>query len=149
MTLRAFELRDPSLLIRDIADRVPLVEEVAYVVLIEDPSTTQRIVHVHRLRTPSVIQDDEDACSELRDVMDSLPIPCTPGTWRHLVLTVVIRPGLCVVGPNEGRWLMAWSYSNHAAQAFTGDLILVTEHGWRDWSTELAGTTPALTDAAA
>lgn len=32
-------------------------------------------------------------------------------------VTVIVRPGLCVFGPNEGRWLSAWLESSPAMAA--------------------------------
>ena len=49
------------------------------------------------------------------------------------------------MGPNEGQWFLAWRYVNHFQRLFSGDLILVTEHGWTDFMTKLGGAEPSLT----
>jgi len=76
--------------------------------------------------------------------MQRLPIPDRPAPLDHSVMTVVARRGLCVFEPNEGHWMSAWRYSNHFTNAFDGTVMLVTEHGWSDFSTDTGGTTPSL-----
>lgn len=127
----------------DLAARVPMVDGAVYVVLVVDPSTEQEIVLVERLNAPAVLYDYEAASEEMRERVERMPIPDIWPT-RHAVTTVVVRRGLCVFGPNEAHWFMAWRYANHLSRAHTGDLILVTEHGWTDFMTEFAGHTPAL-----
>jgi hypothetical protein len=141
MQLEPFEYRDHARLVHEVDRRVALVENSAYVALVYKPSTTQRLVTVRRLGTPGVIDRYEDACTELREVMQGLPIPDAPRP-QHSVMTFVVRPGACVFGPNERNWLFAWRYSNHLTQAFTSNLILVTEHGWCDFMTHEAGAAP-------
>ncbi|WP_109506494.1 hypothetical protein [Nocardioides speluncae] len=143
MTLQTYEFRDPSALINDLAARVPMAPGTAYLVLVVDPATEQRIVLVERLDTPAVLYDCEAAREELRERVELMPVPDTWPT-RHAVMTVVVRPGLCVFGPNEAHWFSAWRYANHLSRAHTGDVILVTEHGWTDFMTKFAGRTPAL-----
>lgn len=143
MKLESYEFRDPAELIREVASRVPFTDGAACVVLVAQPSTTQRIVDIERLTAPAGLDHYEDVRDELYETMRCLPIPDTfPVT--HAVVTTVVRRGLCVLGPNEGHWLNAWRYSNHLTRCFSGDLILVTEHGWLDFMTEYADTTPAL-----
>jgi hypothetical protein len=59
-------------------------------------------------------------------------------------VTFVVRPGLCVFGPNEGRWMSAWRYSNHLTNCFSGDVVLVTEHGWAALMADAGGHSPAM-----
>ena len=51
------------------------------------------------------------------------------------------------MGPNEGVWCRAWRYINHHRALYSGEIILVTEHGWSDFMTRFGGTTPALRSA--
>jgi hypothetical protein len=51
-----------------------------------------------------------------------------------------------VFGPSEDQWFLAWRYSHHFAQAYDGGVILVTEHGWRDFSSDDGGHSPALVE---
>ena len=50
----------------------------------------------------------------------------------HAGVLIVVRRGLCVFGVNEGLWCSAWRYVNHLRRLYSGDLVLVTEHGWLD-----------------
>ena len=147
MPREPYEYRDPAAVIAEVARRVPLIEDTAYLVLVANPSTEQRIVTVQRFDTPALIDDYDEPMKEIRARVQALPIPdVVPPT--HSLLTVLVRPGLCVFGPNESVWLNAWRYSNHLARAFGSELILVTEHGWCDFMTECAGTEPALAQSA-
>lgn len=76
--------------------------------------------------------------------MQRLDIPDEPRPPQHCCVTVVVRNGLCVLGPNEGEWHRAWRYSNHLRSVFDGGLILVTPHGWVDVLSDTAGVTPAM-----
>ena len=85
----------------------------------------------------------------LRDRASRLvgPRPWTGDHWaspQHVLTTVVCRPGRVVPGPVELFWLLAWRYSNHHADAFDGDVYLVTDHGWTGTHDQRAGFTPAL-----
>jgi hypothetical protein len=96
--------------------------------------------------TPAEILDHEPAGDEMRAVIDGWPIPdVVPPT--HATVLVGVRPGLCVLGPNDAQWCLADRYLNHLQRLHTGDLILVTEHGWLDLMTEFAGHRPALLPA--
>lgn len=144
MTLLSYEFRSPSALIEQVADEVPLVPGTTYVVLVAHPSTEQRIVAIRRLEAPTRADHWQEARQEIYDVMQELAIPETPSPPQHSAILVVVRRGRCVFGPDEGAWLNAWKFSNHLTNAFTGGLILVTEHGWADLMTDTAGHTPAL-----
>ncbi|HET6625950.1 MAG TPA: hypothetical protein VFG63_06135 [Nocardioidaceae bacterium] len=144
MTLRSYDFRSPGELIDQVAAAVPLVEDAAYLVLVARPSTEQRIVTIRRLQTPALIDNYHEASDEIYDVMQTFPIPERPARPDHSVVTVLVRPGLCVFGPNEGAWMDASKYSNHLRNAFNGGPILVTEHGWCDFMTDTAGLSPAM-----
>jgi hypothetical protein len=140
--MHSSESRDPFRLIREIDDLVGIHHGTAYVALVERPERQQRLLSVTTLRTPAMVEDYEEPRAEIREVMDNLAIPRATRPPSHSVTTVVARSGLCVFGPNEGRWFDAWSLSNHVRDCYTGDLILVTEHGWCDFMTYCAGTAP-------
>lgn len=144
MTLRPWQLRDPARLLTEVAQRVPLVEDTALLALVHHPSTEQDLVGLERLRTPAVIDDWQQASEEICERMQQLDIPERPRRPEHAGVTVVVRDGLCVLGPNEGQWYRAWRYSNHLRNAFDGGLILVTPHGWVDVLSDTAGTSPAM-----
>ena len=143
MTLETYEIRDPERLIREVAERVPLEEDTAYAVLVRLPSTEQRIVDVKRLDLPALLDDDDEIRDDLRAVAESYGVPWTR-ECRYSLVTVVVRPGRCVFGPNESVWLKGWRYSNHLQRIFDSDLILVTEHGWSHFFSRFAGYQPAM-----
>jgi hypothetical protein len=128
----------------ELTARMPLTDGTALLLLVAHPSASQELVAVQRLTTPAVIGHWAAARDELRERVSSLGIPYEPGPPSNLLVTVVVRSGLCVFGPNENRWSRAWLYSNHLAHAYDGGLILVTQHGWHDLSSETAGHSPAL-----
>lgn len=144
MTLRSYDFRSPATLIEQVAHEVPLVPGRAYVVLVAHPSTEQRIVAIRRLETAARVDDWQETRTEIYDVMQELAIPEEPLPPQHSAILVVARHGYCVFGPREGAWMNAWKFSNHLTNAFTGGLILVTEHGWADLMTDTAGHSPAL-----
>jgi hypothetical protein len=144
MTLHASHLRDPQALMAELTARMPLIDDTALLLLVAHPATSQELVAVQELTTPAVIAHWAPARDELRERVNGLGIPYEPGPPAHLLATVVVRSGLCVFGPNENRWFRAWRYSNHLAHAYDGGLILVTQHGWHDFSSDRAGLSPAL-----
>lgn len=146
MELAPYELRDPARLMTDLAARLPLVEDTAYAALVHHPSTTQRLVTVKSLDLPALVDDDDrtQLSEHLRAAAESFGIGLDVPFGEYLLMTVVVRPGRCVLGPNEGVWLNGWRYSNHLTRLVTGDLILVTEHGWVDFARHAAGHEPRL-----
>jgi hypothetical protein len=149
LELHAYDVRDPALLIADIAERVSLVEGSAHLALVRDVSTAQQILRVDTLRLPAEILDWEEGCEELRRVVDGWPVSFERGAPRHTPVLVVVRPGLCVFGPNEAVWFRAERYANFMASLWSVTDMLVTEHGWLDLMTNEAGTSPAAVPRAA
>jgi hypothetical protein len=75
-----------------------------------------------------------------------MPIPKRPrGEIDHAVMTIIARRGMAVFGRREQPWLLGWRYSNHLADVFDSDVILMTEHGWCDLMTDWGGHQPRLT----
>lgn len=146
MTLEPFDFRDPAALVREIAREVELSDGAAYLALVAHPSTEQRLVRVDRLRTPAEIYEYDGARDEIRRVIRSWPLPDSRRP-RHAAVLVVVRPGLCVFGPNEAQWFLADRYVNHFQPLFTGNTVLVTEHGWAEFRTGEAGHEPAMVPA--
>lgn len=141
--LRPYDVRDPARLIADIAERTSLIEGSAHLALVRDVSTEQRVLRVDTLKLPAEIVDWEEGCEELRRVVDKWKIPLERGRPRLTPVLVVVRPGLCVFGPNEGVWFRAERYANFIASVWPVMDILVTEHGWLDFRTNAAGSHPA------
>lgn len=147
MRLEPHDIRDPGKLIAQIAERVDLVEDTAYAALVRVPSTTQELVEVRRLDLPALLDDDDEIRGDLRDLAWSFDVPDLRPP-QHALVTVIVRPGRCIIGPNEAVWLSGWRYSNHLAPVYDSDLILVTEHGWTDFMTTWAGHTPRMLSSA-
>lgn len=143
MKLEPFEIRDPERLITEVAERVELVEDTAYAVLVRAPSTDQEVIEVRTLDIPALLDDDDDISGDLRVLARSFAIPDVRPP-RHAVVTVIVRAGRCVFGPNEGVWLSGWRYANHLAPIYASNLLLVTEHGWADLMSTWAGRHPAM-----
>jgi hypothetical protein len=144
--LEPYDLRDPAGLIREVAERVTLVEDTAWLALVHRPSSDQRLVRVDPLPVPALLDDDDDISEHLRAAAEGLGIG-----WsrmgrgpEHMAVTIVVRPGYAVLGPNEGVWCRGWRYSNHCQSLYTGELVLVTEHGWVDFMTDAAGLEPRM-----
>ena len=146
MKLEPYELKDPGVLVKELADQVTLEDDSAWLVQVQDPSTRQVIVRVDRLDSPALIDDWHDASDEMRERIGAWSVPDTVPPQQAGVL-VVVRTGLCVMGANESQWFLAWRYVNHFQRLFSGDLILVTEHGWADFITNLGGAEPSLNAA--
>ncbi|MGH3384324.1 MAG: hypothetical protein ACRDO1_07080 [Nocardioidaceae bacterium] len=146
MTLQRFEFRDPGLLLSDIAERQPLVEDTALLAVVQEPSTDQRLTHVEVLPVSARVDASVDLSELLRSTMERLPVPEWSRTRSitHAVMTVLVRSGPTIFGANESRWFVGWRYSNHVMDAITGDVLLVTEHGWADFMTDWGGHEPRM-----
>ena len=70
-------------------------------------------------------------------------VPLERGIPSLTPVLVIVRPGLCVFGANEGVWYLAERYANFIASLWPVIDILVTEHGWLDFMTNDAGLHPA------
>ena len=100
----------------------------------------------YALPVAALLDDDEEISEHLRAAAEAYGLAWT-GDRRspeHLALTVVVRPGFAVLGPNEGVWFKGWRYANHLQSLHTGELVLVTEHGWVDFMTEACGHEPRM-----
>jgi len=114
----------------------------AHLALVRDVSSEQRILRVDRLRVPAEIVDYQEGQAEMRRVADAWSLPYAAGPPRYTPVLVVVRPGLCVTGPNEGMWFVAGRYANLGGTLWSVREVLVTEHGWLDITTNEAGHTP-------
>jgi hypothetical protein len=144
--LRTYELRDPAALIREVAQTVVLAEDTAWLALIHHPSTQQTLLRVDPLPVPALLDDDDDISEHLRAATEAFGLPWIHNGKGpdHKAVTVVVRPGFAVFGPNEGVWCRGWRYANHLQDVYTGEIILVTEHGWVDFMTDACGHEPRM-----
>lgn len=145
MELKPYELRSARELIETIATHVDLHEDESYLALVEAPSREQRLVALRRLALPALLEDTDNIREHLRnatrDITADLPDVRRP---NHSLVTIVVRPGRCMVRRNELIWLNGWRYSNHIRPVFDSDMILVTEHGWHSLLTHESGETPVM-----
>jgi hypothetical protein len=145
MELETWGLMDPARFIEQIAGRHRLVAGLVLLAVVEDPASKQAIKHVEILPIDSRIEHYPQATDVLYEAMQRLPLLDFAGRdVRHSVVTVIVRPGLAVAGPNEAAWTLAWKHSNHLRHAFTGNLLLVTEHGWYDLMSEQDAAVPSM-----
>jgi hypothetical protein len=146
MTLKSYQYRDPGEVVAQIAGRYELVDGDVLLVLVRDPSQDQEIVHVTRLEPKQWRDRDRDELEELLAAeARRMPVPVRGfGAPRHSIMTIVARRGFAVISASDAKWLPAWLYSNHLVDAFSGDVIVVTEHGWVDFTTGWGGHEPCV-----
>jgi hypothetical protein len=145
MELESWELVDPARFIEQMASGRRLVAGLALLAVVEDPASKQAITHVETLPVDCRIEHYAQAADLLYDTMQRLPLPdrAAPDT-RYSVVTVIVRPGLTAPGRHEAAWTSAWRHSSHLRAAFTGNLIVVTEHGWYDLMSERRADFPRM-----
>jgi hypothetical protein len=146
MTLKPYQYRDPGEVVAEVDSRRPLSEGDMVLALVRDPSGDQQIVRLRSIpRTRRHGLDRYERSRLLCDCAKRLRVPQRRGEspW-HSIMTIVARPGYAVFGPDEGNWLSAWLFSNHLTDAFSSELIVVTEHGWADMSTGWGGHEPRI-----
>jgi hypothetical protein len=149
MNLADLDLRNTQQLMDDIAARTPLDEDAALLVLVDRPSTTQRLLDVRRLQVPARQTTWSRELSDLLyDEMWALSIPPRDPQIRAVAVTVLVRRGFVGWGRAEKTWALAWRYSNHNTDALDHDIIVVTEHGWASLWSHAAGVLPATAPAA-
>jgi hypothetical protein len=147
VTLQTFEYRDPGAVVGDIMRQHDVRAGDIYLALVHEPNVAQEVVHTtYAPREEWVGLDQHDLSEFIRDKAQAMPVPDwrERGSPRHSIATVVFRRGLTVFGAEEALWLDAWMFSNHLMCAFSGGMILVTEHGWADFMSDLGASTPAL-----
>ena len=148
MQLEDLQLRNTHELLEHVTARAPLPDDSVTLVLVEQPSTRQRVLAVRRLDVPAH-QPDGYAMSELLcDEIRALPIPPRQPDCMSIVVTIIARHGFNTWSHVEKTWAIAWRYSNHFTDAFHGDLIVVTEHGWASMDTHAGGHRPCLASVA-
>jgi hypothetical protein len=148
MELENWKLAAPARLIGQIASRHRLVAGLALLAVVEDPAGSQTLTHIEVLPIDCRIEHHTPAADLLYQTMQRLPLPdfACPGA-QHSVVTVIVRPGPAKAGPNEAAWTSAWKNSNHLRPVFTGNLLLVTEHGWYDLMAHHGASFPRMQSA--
>jgi hypothetical protein len=148
MELESWELVDPARFIEQIASSHRLVAGLALLAVVEDPAGRQAITHVETLPIDCRIGHYSQAADLLYETMQRLTLPDVPGPdMRISVVTVIVRLGVTTPGRHEAAWTSAWKHSSHLRAAFTGNLMVVTEHGWYDLMSERGAAFPRLQSA--
>ena len=119
---------------------------------------TQAVLGVRSIRTPTPVLDANDCfqeaqflrlSEELRAVAQDL-VPRQiwdrrrKGPPKSELITVVCREGEPVITPTELIYHWGWRYSNHFADAFNGEVFVLTPQGWAELYTKWTSTQPAL-----
>ncbi len=146
-----WELRDPAATLDGIARRHELRPGLVIVGLVEHPDTIQQLLDTTIVYEQSPAPADVRDCAKLiRTGARRLYGPrLTAGLPRHSFVTVVIRQGATSLCVDDRRWLAGWRLSDHRLAVWTGELILLTEHGWCSSSTHHStGAMPSLAVAA-
>lgn len=138
------DLHDTQELMDDISAQVQLEDDSIFLALVAEPATMQLLLAVRRLPVGAKQAAHNSALSKLlyRE-MHALPIPERVDSFRHIVVTVIVRHGFVVWSPVESVWALAWRYSNHNTDALDLDIIVVTEHGWASLWSHAAGALPS------
>lgn len=138
-------LRDPGALLDEIDQRGLLRTRTTVLALVEHPSTDQLLCDALTLCDGPPPREVEDRATMVRCAARNLygdrPDARPP---RHAFVTIVARPGRVVFRDDDTAWLSGHLFANHLLPVFHGDLILVTEHGWRSCDKRVAGRLPAL-----
>jgi hypothetical protein len=148
MALEDLRLRNIQQLVDEVAIAVPLVEDSVTLALVDQPATRQHVLAVRRLACRAQASAELALSRMLYEEMQTLPIPPRSPNRRTIVVTFIARRGFNVCTAIEATWMLGWRYSNHLTDAFVGDTIVVTEHGWASIETHAGGPHPCLIQAA-
>ena len=133
MSLADLQLRNVQEFMDAVTTTLPITAGSVTLVVVDHPSTRQRILAVRRLETPAAAHEhyeQHELSALIREEMRTLPIPPWSRDIHTVVVTIIGRAGFNVWTETETTWAMAWRYSNHLTGAIEGDIIVVTEHGW-------------------
>ena len=141
-----WELRDPGAAVEAIARQHVLRPGQVVVGLFELPSSIQRL-----LDTALVFEGDH-APTDVRDcawLIDQAAHQVfgprlVVGEPRHAFVTVVVRHGSLEILDDDRRWLLGWQHADHRLPAYTGELFVFTEQGWRSPAHPLRGHHPVF-----
>lgn len=147
MELRPYEYGDPGQVLTAVLAGGSLSEGDMLLALVHDPSGDQQFLRTTRLdsehsRWLGSYEGRDILAGYLRRLAVPMRQPGEPP--RHSVMTISARRGLAVFGPDEMACLSTWRYCGHLVDAFVGELIVVTEHGWADFMSGWGGREPRL-----
>ncbi|MET3803578.1 hypothetical protein ABIB25_000562 [Nakamurella sp. UYEF19] len=117
--ISADEIRDPGALLAEVAVDHPLREGLILLVLVENGATEMAVRHVEALSVDCREPPRDGSSKLLRAATRRMPIPDDAFPIRFQVVTVIVRPGLTVMGSSELNRILAWRHSNHLRRATT------------------------------
>lgn len=150
---RCWVLRDPGRFLDELFGVVPCRPGVV-VTLVRRPSTDQQLLAAVPLTWLPFTGDADGEPAREEDASARSERRAATRLWgrrsmRHeprdfTFVTVSIRRGRVVPGAQEASLRRAWWFSNHLLPALYGEIVLVTEHGWRASFGDVVGRCPAL-----
>lgn len=152
---RCWVLREPGRFLGELFTLLPCRPGVV-VALVRHASTDQQLLAAAPVTWLPFTgdPDDEPAREEDASARSELVRRAATRLWgrrsmRHkprdfTFVSVSIRPGRVVPGAQEASLRRAWWFSNHLLPPLDGEIVLVTEHGWRASFGDVVGRYPAL-----
>lgn len=141
------DLTDPARLLHDLAAATPPLAGRSLLCQVARPATDQLLVaHTDVWSSGGPPGDECDAQEEVRAAMRR--IGHRDFDWdddvrlTSAVVIVVLREGRAVPRAGDFAVTSALRYANNAFQALTGDLLVVTTHGWVTVPDRVAGLAP-------
>ena len=142
---QSWDLFDPGDVLRQLDARIPLVPgRVVVGVLPVADGGSRNVTRAVELHPPGPHPDQDEASHRILDVAEELAGLRSAGPPTQVFVTAVCRLGPVIDSPNEWFWFYAWWYANHVADAFLGDIYVVTEHGWTGVMDRRAGYQPVV-----
>jgi hypothetical protein len=140
------KLRDPAAVLTGIARRHRLRAGMVIIGLVELPDTIQQLLDTTVLALTDRTGYELRHCAAIvRDTAERLFGPrVILGPPRHSFLTVIVRSGPLDLTAADRQWLDGWRESGHGVPAFDGQVILLTELGWRTADDKQRGYHPTL-----
>ena len=142
-----WDLADPARLLHDLAAATPLSAGRSLLCQVARPATDQVLVtHTDVWGSGGPPGDECDAQKEVEAAMRR--IGHRDCDWdddvrlTSAVVIVVLREGRAVPRAGDLAVTSALRYANNAFHALTGDLLVVTPHGWVSVPDRLAGLAP-------
>lgn len=140
-----WDLVDPSDVLRQLDARIPLIPgRVVVGVLPVAPGGARLVTGAVEIHPPGPKPAEDEARQRVSSVAEELAGPRMAGAPTQVFVTAVCRRGMVVDTSNEWFWFHAWWYANHVADAFLGEIYVVTEHGWTGILDRRAGYQPAV-----
>lgn len=146
MRLNSWDLRDPASALHTVHRLVSLRPGHVVLALFEQPSRAQRLLDATLVSTSETPPPNVDRLATLLGDAARGLFAGRSGRWPpvHAFAVIVARRGRVVFRPADLAWSKGLAYASHLEPAFNGELVLVTQHGFRCFGDSTAGRHPAL-----